>query len=100
MQIVTLRSNVNLLDKSDDELRQIARFHARYPESATDTRVFVVEMILEARLHRAAGLNRHAERYEAQVFEVLFFTSEEIHNAGNGEPKFVNGVEMYSEAAL
>ncbi len=91
--MITLYASPDLLDKSDAELRTALRFHKRFPESATETRMFVISMILEARLHRARGLVRHAERYEAQVFEVLFFTNDEIHHACNGEP-------MYSEAAL
>lgn len=84
MKLVTLKATANLLNKSTAELTQSLRFHRLHPESATETRVFVIEMILEARLHRAQGYFRHAERYEAQVFEVLFFTNDETHNAANG----------------
>jgi hypothetical protein len=91
LRIVTLCASSNLLDKSDSELRQSLRFHAKFPESATETRVLVCELILEARNLRRAGGERNrqiAERHEAQVFACLFYVNDDIHSACNGSPLY------------
>jgi hypothetical protein len=96
--MITQSINVNLLDKSDVELAQIARFHARFPSTATDTRAHLVSLILEARKMRRAADYRSvkcAVRYEAEVFAILFGVTDEVTDEVRDT---YNGSE-YSQAA-